>query len=235
MLSSVCGGKYLNQSLFFPLSVRAVLQPSSASHCLWRAVPHPISVFLCPGSTVANQCFPRSTLANQCFPLSVMAIPQPISVFLCLQWQYHSQSVVFSFCPLHHFISNHLMISDGDTWAETEHLRRRWSFSLGFSEALIKWNGSVPCALTVFFFSYSAFGKHTVNMYLSVLVVLICDKDGYKWNSLNIKCLHTTVSTPLLCPKRDDIFFSSSSFWGWHVSSSSCQAETMNYTRKLKL
>lgn len=134
------------------LSMRAVLQPSSVSHCLWRAVPHPISVFLCPGSTVANQCFPRSTLANQCFPLSVMAIPQPISVFLCLQWQYHSQSVVFSFCPLHHFISNHLMISDGYTWAETEHLRRCWSFSLGFSEALIKWNGSVPCALTVFFF-----------------------------------------------------------------------------------
>lgn len=46
-----------------------------------------------------------------------------------------------------------------------------------------------------------------MNMYLSVLVVLICDKDGYKWNSLSIKCLHTTVSTPLLCLKRDDIFF----------------------------
>lgn len=173
------------------------------------------------GSASANQCFSLSqycsqsvfpslrdgsTLANQCFALSVMAIPQPISVFLCLQWWYHSQSVGFSLCPWHHLISNHLMISDGYTWAETEHFRRRWSFSLGFSEALIKWNGSVPCALTVFF-SYSAFGKHTVNMSLSVLVVLICDKDGYKWNSLSIKCLHTTVSTPLLCLKRDDIFF----------------------------
>lgn len=44
-----------------------------------------------------------------------------------------------------------------------------------------------------------------MNMFLSVLVVLICDKDGYEWNSLSIKCLHTTASMPLQCLKRDDI------------------------------
>lgn len=127
-------------------------------------------------STSSNKCFSlsrqyrsqsmfpslldSSTSANQCFSLSVMAVPQPISVFLCMWWQFQSQSVGFSLCPWHYFISHHLMIWDGYIRAETEHLRRRWSFSLGFSETLIKWNGSVPCTLTVFFFLQCIWEAH---------------------------------------------------------------------------